>query len=263
MMPLRLNVLNLLMQLWKECSAYLISLVFPSVCVHCRAPISKDVIANDQYSLAMASYLCKKCIIDFYPGQGIRCPRCGEALTEKKQTPTCHACEKYSNSFDKVRFVGQYQGTYKQLIHLYKFHNKRQLAKPFSVLLEQRLENCLKDFYPIDLIAPVPLHISRLRERGFNQSLLMLWEWQGDQSKIVPELLIRTRPTKSQVGLSREQRLNNLVSAFRHNSDFNVQGKRILLVDDVYTTGSTVHSCTLPLLKSGADAVNILTLARA
>jgi Predicted amidophosphoribosyltransferases len=112
-------------------------------------------------------------------------------------------------------------------------------------------------------IAPVPLHISRLRERGFNQSLLMLWEWQGDQSKIVPELLIRTRPTKSQVGLSREQRLNNLVSAFRHNSDFNVQGKRILLVDDVYTTGSTVHSCTLPLLKSGADAVNILTLARA
>ncbi|ETR71959.1 MAG: Phosphoribosyltransferase [Candidatus Magnetoglobus multicellularis str. Araruama] len=73
------------MQLWKECSAYLISLVFPSVCVHCRAPISKDVIANDQYSLAMASYLCKKCIIDFYPGQGIRCPRCGEALTEKNK----------------------------------------------------------------------------------------------------------------------------------------------------------------------------------
>jgi ComF family protein len=252
------------MRLWKECSETLLSLFFPAICIHCHQPIlKKDVTADDNYQGVMASFLCKNCMKDFQVGHDKKCNRCGEAVTESTHNNTCQACEKYQKSFDKVRFVGLYQGTYKQLIHLYKFKNKRQLAKPFAELLKQKMNSCYADFFPIDIIAPVPLHISRLRERGFNQALLMLWQWRDYYTKIEPRLLIRTRPTPSQIRLTRSQRLTNLVSAFQLNPEISVIGKRILLVDDVYTTGATVHGCTQVLIKSGAKCVNVLTLARA
>jgi len=263
-MQLKSNVLSLLMRLWRECKRSLLSLIFPTVCVHCHQPIvTKDAIADNHYQNAMASYVCEKCIRDFKSSHDIKCYRCGEAVTEKTPAKTCHACEIFQKSFDKVRFVGLYQGVYKQLIHLYKFKNKRQLAKPFAFLLEQRLISCHEEFFPIDIIAPVPLHISRLRERGFNQALLILWQWDNYLSKIEPKLLIRTRSTQSQISLTREKRLRNMISAFQRNPDISVKGKRILLVDDVYTTGATVHGCAQPLIEGGAACVNVLTLARA
>ena len=263
MVQLKLNVLSLLMQLWKECKKLLRSLVFPDVCIHCHQPIiTKDAIADDIYHHAMAAFVCENCIKDFQAGHDIKCSRCGEAAIENTHSQTCHACEKYQNSFDKVRFVGLYQGKYKQLIHLYKFKNKRQLAKPFAYLLGQKLVSC-HDYFPIDIIAPVPLHISRLRERGFNQSLLILWQWRDYLSKIEPKLLIRTRSTQSQINLTRSQRMINMISVFQLNPEFLVEGKRILLVDDVYTTGATVNGCAQELINAGAKCVNVLTLARA
>jgi len=211
----------------------------------------------------MASYVCEKCICDFQSDHNKKCKRCGELVNDNTHTQTCHACEKFQNSFDKIRFVGLYQGTYKQLIHLYKFKNKRQLAKPFAWLLRQKLLSCREDYLPIDIIAPVPLHLTRLRERGFNQALLMLWQWRDCLSKVEPELLIRKRPTQSQITLTREDRLRNMISAFQHNPKIAVKGKRVLLIDDVYTTGATVHGCAQVLKDAGAECVNVLTLARA
>jgi len=264
MVQLKLNVRNLQMQLWKECKDLIVALIFPSVCIHCHQPIStNEAIADTIYQHAMADFVCKTCIQDFQPGSYNKCIRCGEVITDSSHKKCCHACETFKKSFDKVRFVGLYQGTYKQLIHLYKFKNKRQLAKPFAYLLGQRLERCKDELFPIDMIAPVPLHISRLRMRGFNQALLMLWQWRDYLSKIEPTLLIRTRPTPSQIHLSRAQRLNNLTSAFQLNSNISVAGKRILLIDDVYTTGATIHECSQVLINSGAECVNALTLARA
>jgi len=252
------------MRLWKECKDSLLSLIFPTVCIHChQAIVKKDVIADNPYQAAMASFVCKKCMKDFHLEYDKKCNRCGEAVTESAHNKTCHACEKYQKSFDKVRFVGLYQGTYKQLIHLYKFKNKRQLAKPFADLLKQKLNCCPAVFFPIDIVAPVPLHITRLRERGYNQALLMLWQWPEYKTKIEPKLLIRTRPTQSQIKLTRSQRLINLLSAFQLNPEITVDGKRILLVDDVYTTGATVHGCAQVLIEKGAKCVNVLTLARA
>jgi ComF family protein len=252
------------MQLWKECRDLFLSLIFPVVCLNCHQPIStKEAIADNIYQNAMADFVCKTCIQDFQSGSNYKCYRCGEALTEMTHAQTCHACKKFKKSFDKVRFVGQYQGTYKQLIHLYKYNNKRQLAKPFAYLLGQKLESCQEEFFPIDMIAPVPLHISRLRTRGFNQALMILWQWHKYLSKIEPTLLIRTRPTQSQIHLSRAQRLKNLESAFQLNPNKSVEGKRILLIDDVYTTGATIHGCSQVLIDSGAECVNVLTLARA
>jgi len=264
MVRLKLNVLSLLMPLWKECKNLLRSLVFPDVCIHCHRPITtREAIADDIYHHAMAAFVCENCIKDFQSGHDKKCNRCGEAVKELTHHQTCPACEKYQNSFDKVRFVGLYQGTYKQLIHLYKFNNKRQLAKPFAYLLGQKLVSCNDDYFPIDIIAPVPLHISRLRERGFNQALLVLWQWRDYLSKIEPKLLIRTRYTKSQINLTRPQRFINMISVFQLNPKCSVEGKRILLVDDVYTTGATVNGCAQVLINAGAKCVNVLTLARA
>jgi ComF family protein len=252
------------MPLWKECKDSLLKLIFPTVCINCHQPVyTKEAIADDIYQHAMAPFVCETCIIDFQSGHDKKCNRCGEAVSNNSQRQSCKACEKFEKSFNKVRFVGLYQGTYKQLIHLYKFKNKRLLAKPFSDLLEQKLLYCQNDLFPIDIIAPVPLHISRLRERGFNQVLMILWQWRDYLSKIEPKLLIRKQSTQSQTTLTREERLINMRSVFQLNPESSVQGKRILLVDDVYTTGATVHGCAQVLMDGGAACVNVLTLARA
>ncbi|MBF0452765.1 MAG: ComF family protein [Candidatus Magnetomorum sp.] len=249
----------------------LMSLIFPSVCLHCQEPLnhhdSKDAITTDQkiYDRVMAPLLCRKCAQDFNQGNTLRCLRCGELISKQDaDKKKCHACNKYQKTFDKVCFVGLYQGTYKQLIHLYKFKNKRQLAKPFGQLLKCKFEQIL-DIHPVDKVVPVPLHISRLRERGYNQALLMLWQWEKKsvQSKIVPKLLIRTRATHSQTHLTRRQRLENMISVFQLNPKYSVTGQHIVLVDDVYTTGATAHSCAQVLKKNGANCVTVLTLARA
>jgi ComF family protein len=213
----------------------------------------------------MAPLLCESCMQDFNPGNNLRCSRCGESIYEKDAyKKNCKACNHYQQSFDQVCFVGLYQGKYKQLIHLYKFKNKRQLARPFAALLQHKFEN-MWNINQIDKILPVPLHISRLRERGYNQALLMLWQWKDNhfQSKIVPKLLIRIRPTHSQTQLDRKERMENLKSAFQLNDKYSVFGQQIVLVDDVYTTGSTAHSCAQVLKSHGAARVNVLTLARA
>jgi len=217
------------------------------------------------YEIVMAPFLCSKCIQDFTSEHSVKCVRCGERVSKHNSLKNnCHACEKYKKTFDKVSFVGLYQGIYKQLIHLYKFKNKRQLAKPFAQLLQYQL-NKNWDISQVDKIIPVPLHISRLRERGYNQALLMLWQWKhGDyRSKIIPKMLIRKRATETQTNLTRNERMKNMKSVFRLNPKYCVLNQNIIIIDDVYTTGATVHACAEVLKKNGAKRVDVLTLARA
>lgn len=217
------------------------------------------------YELAMAPILCPKCIRDFASGHSFKCARCGERVSVQKiYKNNCHACENFQKTFDKVSFVGLYQGIYKQLIHLYKFKNKRQLAIPFAQLLKYQFEQSW-DIRQVDKIIPVPLHISRLRERGYNQALLMLWQWKhiDYKSKIIPKMLIRKRATESQTHLTRKERMENMKSVFQLNPKFSVLDQHIIIVDDVYTTGATVHACAQVLKENGAKRVDVLTLARA
>jgi ComF family protein len=115
-----------------------------------------------------------------------------------------------------------------------------------------------------DMIIPVPLHLERLRWRGFNQSLLLA-QAIGQKEKIAvdPFLLERTRSTAPQTQLSEKERKNNVREAFAVSDPDRLQGTCVLLVDDVYTSGATVNECARVLRRSGATSVDVFTLARA
>ena len=119
---------------------------------------------------------------------------------------------------------------------------------------------------PVDMIIPVPLHPERFRKRGFNQAHLVLKNWTKylESSNFKPSIerenLVRIKNTKTQIGLTEKERRRNLKKAF--SAKESVKNRRILLVDDVYTTGSTVESCGEVLLKEGAKSVDVITIAR-
>jgi ComF family protein len=124
----------------------------------------------------------------------------------------------------------------------------------------------------IDLIVPVPLHRRRLKSRGFNQVGLMMRQWALSLEKEMPsrapaqfgwDIMERVRPTRPQTGLGRKERPLNLRNAFGLTSGAEIFGTRVLLLDDVYTTGATVNEAARVLMKHGSARVDVLTLARA
>lgn len=157
-----------------------------------------------------------------------------------------------------MRAVGPYGGWLRRAVIAFKYGEEWARAAH----LGDALAGAAGEVGPIDAVVPVPLHPERLRERGFNQSLLLA-KRVGTQTGIpVMEALLRTRPTPRQVGLGANERAVNVRGAFAGLSGANFAGKRIALVDDVCTTGATLGSCAEVLLGLGASEVIGLTLAK-
>ncbi len=168
----------------------------------------------------------------------------------------CSQCLKKSPPFSKVFNYSIYEGVLAEAINYLKFHKLKRLAKPLSKFLINF------DFNGLDGIVPVPLSKNRLVERGFNQSLL--FARAISKEKKIPLLidnLIKIKDTSPQTGLSGKERRLNLRNAFSVKG--NIKGLRLLLVDDVMTTGATVTECSIQLIKGGAKEIIVLTLARA
>ena len=162
-----------------------------------------------------------------------------------------------------ARSVGIYERSLRTMIHRLKYGGKLQLARPLGkVLMATFLRYWDND--DIDLVVPVPLHRNRFRERGFNQAYLLVREWDGLSAggRIAPRTLIRHRPTRPQTGLGKRGRIENIRDAFALSGGVSVTGKRVLLVDDVFTTGATAGECAGVLIEGGASRVDVLTLAR-
>lgn len=150
-----------------------------------------------------------------------------------------------------------------EAIHLFKYAKKTSVGHPLSLLAKETFFQ-FWDTHEIDLIVPVPLHIKRLRERGFNQAYLLIRRWAKEEGISFDGLtLSRSRWTEPQTTLSRKERQKNIKGAFFVEHPERVEGRKILLVDDVYTTGATVNECARVLTEAGADLVDVLTLARA
>lgn len=219
----------------------------------------------------MASYVCPACSDRFTPIESPCCIRCGFMFTSRKgEDHFCGECVDAKLNFEMARAVGIYDQTLMAVIHGFKYGQRTGLARPLSMML---MDAYIRFWHhrPMDIVAPVPLSPKRFRERGFNQAYLSVLSWEKQDWPTMPprpprvekELLIRHRSTPPQTGLGRRERRRNVKGAFNSNRSVDISGQRILLVDDVYTTGATVNECAGILKKAGAETVDVLTLARA
>jgi len=188
---------------------------------------------------------------------------CGIPFDGAGTDHACGACLMHPPSFDAARAALIHDGPGRNLIHAFKYTNKIHLRRPLALLTARSLADFVASCDP-GLIVPVPLHVRRLRGRGFNQAILLgevlAREWGIPLHR---QLMQRIRWTEPQINLTAEQRRDNVKGAFSVRDAAAVAGKRVLLVDDVFTTGSTVEECAKMLKKSGAGHVAVVTVARA
>jgi ComF family protein len=175
----------------------------------------------------------------------------------------CGSCILTPPPFVAARAPLRYEGTVRELIHRFKYSYRVQLRRPLGLLAAPHLDEFVARF-GADLILPVPLHVRRLRQRGFNQALLLAElfarRWGVPVSR---NNLQRIRWTEPQVNLSAAERADNVKNAFSLKDPEKLRGKSVLLVDDVYTTGSTVKECSRVLLREAGARTAVLTVAMA
>jgi len=200
------------------------------------------------------------------------CLCCGMMFNSKEGAAhLCGDCIASPKMFRMARAPVAFDQAFTDVIHFFKYKAKVQLAMPLGeLMLAAFLRYWRKEH--IDLVIPVPLHADRFKKRGFNQALLPVQNWRKSANRLNLECpsiqlerqaLVRKRPTVPQTGLGRKQRLVNIKNAFGVREPEKIEGKRILLVDDVYTTGATADECARVLLNHGALYIDVLTLARA
>jgi ComF family protein len=170
----------------------------------------------------------------------------------------CTLCRQKKYAFERARAVFCYNDKIGKLIHSLKFSGKKTGLSTMAVLAQN---SSLADLSSPDIIVPVPLHPLKLKGRGFNQSLLLAQVFFPDQKAKIHHCLVRSRHTRPQTGLKGDERRKNVVGAFLVRETERVQGKKICLVDDVFTTGTTVNECAKTLKKAGAASVEVATLA--
>ena len=229
-------------------------LLLPSDCATCEQPLTDDP----------TPLFCRQCWGLIRPLQGPSCSRCHRPFASPYATlhsPTheCHDCRTRAPRYSQVWAAYAYCSPLQDAIALFKYRGKVVLADALGALLAQALPADLE----ADLLMPIPLHPNRLRQREFNQSLLLA-------DRVGPVLgrpvsyrnLVRIVDTDPQTTLPRSSRLQNLHRAFALRAPGEVTGKRILIIDDAFTTGTTVNECAKVLLNAGAKDVAVLTLAR-
>jgi ComF family protein len=173
------------------------------------------------------------------------------------ETGRCALCRLGLQGFDAVYSYGSYEGTLRELVHLFKYGGVRPLAGPFGRLLVQALPRETS----FDVIVPMPLHWLKQWQRGFNQADLLAREIGKKWGVPVRNVIRRKRATSPQAGLTNAKRRANVRGAFRMRGG-DLQGQRVLLVDDVVTTGATASACARVLKRAGAAHVALLALAR-
>lgn len=216
-------------------------------------------------------FLCPDCLAAFEPVAAPLCLRCGVMFVSRiGESHLCGDCMRARPHFRQARAAGVYSGALMALVHQVKYRACLALVDPLARLLQEAFQ---RHWHPadIDLVLPIPLHGGRLRKRGFNQAQLLVDAWaRADRSggpcgmrfPKVRHILRRRRATRPQTGLGKAERRRNMRGAFSVVDERAVAERRILLVDDVYTTGATVNEAARVLKRYGAQAVDVLTVAR-
>jgi ComF family protein len=232
----------------------LLDILFPPLCHCCKAFIPD---AGDLH-------LCPDCRAASPLIVSPHCTVCGlPFLTEGGIDHCCGGCCEEPPPFAAARAAVLFDGPVRELVHRFKYGKKVQHSRPLAMLAAWNLGEFVAA-NAADLIIPVPLHVKRLRQRGFNQAILLgeilSRKWRLPLSR---NNLSRIRWTEPQINLTAAERKQNVRGAFAVKDAAAVKDRRIILVDDVYTTGSTVAECARTLKKAGAEAVFVVTVARA
>ena len=170
----------------------------------------------------------------------------------------CGLCRLGLNGFDAAYSFGLYESELRELIHLFKYGRIQTLARP----LGRMLSSALPREEHFDLIVPMPIHWLRRWQRGFNQAELLAQELSRRTFLPVRNAACRVHHKTAQAGLTNAKRRLNVAGAFRVQNRSDVQGKRVLLIDDVMTTGATASACAKALKRAGAAHVSLLTVGR-
>lgn len=221
----------------------------PRLCLFCDAAVGENA----------AVAVCPECQGQIEWVASPLCTCCGKMFADREGPDrACGDCQADPPSFARARAAAMYDGPVAQAITRFKFN--RQMA--FLPVMQHWLRRpiCLELVSGADLLIPVPLHPKRIKRRGFNQALLLAQAFPGVQ--VAREAVVRTRHTAPQVGLNPKERKDNVRGAFTVPAPGLVKGKNVLLIDDLFTTGSTVKECARVLRKAGAPQVEVLTVAR-
>ena len=199
---------------------------------------------------------CETCRATIMPVEPPWCEKCGEPNTPAR---LCSKCRAQPLQIEQIRSVALFVGPLRQGIHRFKYEKLSSLADPFGAMLTDYWR---ANQLTADWLIPVPLHPSRERDRGYNQSNLLAQRLAAQVGvPVISKGLRRTRVTAVQMELNAAQRKENVSGAFACD-DQRVRGARVIVIDDVCTTGATLEACAVAVLKTGAASVMGLTLAR-
>jgi len=219
---------------------------FPHLCFHCETKIRDGV-------------LCGECLDKIEYIKPPFCIKCARAL--KSLISICVACRKKQTFYERLISIASYKAPLSNLIHLFKYKHCTFLKDFFAQLINE----CLKERgieSSFDHITAVPSHRQRLRERGYNQAYLLAKELANFlEIPLKDDIIICKKSKAPQVTLAKEMRRDNVRGIFQAQG--NIRGKRILLVDDIFTTGATVNECSKALKENNARSITVLTLAKA
>lgn len=216
----------------------------------------------------------RECLAEIHPPEGSVCSICGERVLSSYAEPDddglrrCPMCRRVDRPFGRAVAYGSYDGGLRELIHLLKYNGVRPAANVLGRMLADALSALGPSFQqPTIQLIPVPLYTAKRRQRGFNQAELIARAAlkvypSRERLQVVSDLLLRTRETHSQIGLTSPQRRENLRGAFSMACATEVIGREVVLVDDVYTTGTTASECARALRRAGATQVWVATVAR-
>ena len=218
----------------------------------------KCVVCGDELDGDKKYCICDRCMRLLPFIEGNVCRKCGVPIHDMGKV--CMQCKDAGHVFSSNISVFMYLDDMPRLIKGFKFANKKYLGYSLSNFIATKVIESDKNY---DIIVPVPLHPTRLKERGYNQSWLLCGTLKQLGLNVRDDVLIKVSNTSPQVGLEREDRLNNLLDAFKVVNKAAVKGKVVLVVDDVYTTGTTLDECAKALLHAGAKKVYCVTLCHA
>ena len=251
----RNNLTKRLIKVFKKILLILLNIILPKKCICCGKTLKHGYFCED----------CYKNKLEFI--REPYCKKCGSKIFVKnisidKDKLICLDCLRNTNYFDKSLSVFIYNKTIADTIYLFKMRNGFALSKFFYIFLNKKI----KEFNDkIDYIIPVPMSIKKLRKRGYNHTILLIREFEKNKNyKIIYDLLDKHKPTADQKNLPYKLRLENVKNSFSVNKKYLdlVKNKNILIIDDVFTTGSTLNECAKTLKRKGATKVFTLTIAK-